>query len=142
MKNYYLDSDTIIGYIKAEFCRTGYSYQVRDYEMGQFFAYCSHEGHTLLLSIPVLEAIKRKFNITQKDLDIYLSQYDLKIRIISVTDEVKALAEKYKKRGVHYDDNIHAAFAKVYGACLVTYNDRDYGPVKKEVDVKLPSQVY
>ncbi len=140
--NFTLDSDTIVGYSNAEFCRTGITYQVRDVEVGQFFQFCRENGHKILVSEKVLGELRRKFRLSREDVEMYLDGVGVEYRVLPVTPEVTGKERVMRGRGVHRGDATHAAFALAHKAKLVTYNRKDYEAVEDLIDVGYPSDFY
>ncbi len=142
MATYSLDSDTIVGYLNDEECRSGGMLEIRKDEMEQIIQYCINEGHKILISEEVMNEIHRKFKFTVKDIDIYYSGLGLDYEILELKDMDYEKAKEFRRMGLHRGDDIHAAFAYNRSATLLSYNKKHFKPVFHLVDVKYVSEVY
>lgn len=142
-KKFYVDSDAMIGYVNREICRTKFTYQLREREMDDFFTFCKLKGRIILFSPKIFKEIEKVIGLTQQDIeDIFLKDCKLNYEIKPITEDIIKKARKFRQLGVHRGDDVHAAFAHTYSACLVTYNKRHYEPVENMIDVRYPSEIY
>jgi len=135
----YLDSNVFISMTNREIGRGLKGLFV---ESEAFFRKIKEEKHTILLSDLFFEEVERKIYLNREETIIQFTNLGAVVEIISVQEKTIRTSD-FVKRGPHYLDALHAAYARIGKCdCIVTFNKKDFDKIADLIPVFEPSYFF
>lgn len=137
MQRIYLDANVFIAFIKSEL---GKGFKLMEQDVEEFFRQ-ARKKYLLILSDWFFDEVKRNGYYSKEDVLGFFSKRRILFEVINTTKEdlVKAKNEFGK---IHKTDAVHAVLAlKSKCSVLLTFNTKDFEPIKNLIEVCEPSEL-
>ena len=107
-----------------------------------FFRKVKTEKHTILLSGLFFAEIEKKIYLDKQEVISQFTTLGVAIELIPNPEQTIRTSD-FVKRGLHYPDSVHAAFARTGNCdCIVTFNKRDFDKINDLIAVFEPSDFF
>ncbi len=137
-----MDTNVFISYLDEEYGRKITDFL--EYYSGEVFKRTLSCEFSIIISDLTIEEMLRKGKVSEGRLKTILKNYQtinkLEILYPDAKDYEQALYLG-KERGIHHADALHAVLSKKAGATLITWNLKDFNPVKDWIEVKSPKEL-
>jgi len=135
MKRVYLDSNVLISLIRAEM---GAPFKLMYQRALDFLVSCEGRFEVLLSDLCLAEIERNAFSSRQDVLEI-LGRYHVPLLLIVTEPADEQRGREIQRLGVHHPDSLHVALAlKAKAAVLLTWNIKDFEPVRHLINVREP----
>ncbi|MEW6294853.1 MAG: hypothetical protein AB1467_00985 [Candidatus Diapherotrites archaeon] len=135
----YLDSNIIISYINLDF---GRNYELMYKRVEDFFALCAKRKFTLIISSLTINEVNKNSFCAEEDLIELLKRHGVRFGIIRMANSIEKREPELRLLGIHFPDSLHVAYAlESKSDFIVTWNKKDFEPIKHLIDVISPDEV-
>jgi predicted nucleic acid-binding protein len=134
----YLDSNVFIAFIKSDMGRP-FRLMYRDVE--RFFTQAPKK-HIIVLSSLAFKEMEKIVHYSREDTIEFFKERKIKTETIQVQEKDRRDAIRFRNKGIHALDALHAALA-INSTCdiLLTFNLKDFEQIKDQILVKEPTDL-
>ncbi len=134
----YLDANIFIAFVKGDM---GKPFKLMYQDVDDFLGVCPGRFVVVLSGLAFLEIGRKAYWSKQELLHFFLAR-KIDVEVIEGNERRVALADEFRRKGVHSADAFHAALA-VDSDCdvLLTYNKKDFRPVEGLIQVLTPKEL-
>ncbi|HIH16147.1 MAG TPA: PIN domain-containing protein [Candidatus Diapherotrites archaeon] len=136
MQRVYLDSNVFIAVIRGDM---GKPFRLMYQFSMDFLVHCQGRFEVILSDVTLKEIRCHAYSSPEEALALF-AEHGIRVTLVGPDESNKRRAKEIELLGVHYPDSLHVALALRWQACaIVTWNVKDFEPVRHLIDVREPA---